>query len=63
MSNEQPMGDRCKQHIGDFIAIAAESVVIMSKVADMVGQHGGATPAEMQIPLIVASDIKAGSKL
>ena len=57
------MGDRCKQHIGDFIAIAAESVVIMSKVADMVGQHGGATPAEMQIPLIVASDIKAGSKL
>ena len=56
-----PMGDRCKRHIGDFVAIAAESVVIMSKVADMVGQHGGATPAEMQVPLIVASDLKAAS--
>jgi hypothetical protein len=33
-------------------------VVIMSKDVGMVGQHGGATAAEMEIPLIVASDLR-----
>jgi hypothetical protein len=33
--------------------------VIVSRAAGTVGQHGGATPAEMEVPLIVASDLKA----
>lgn len=52
------MSDRCRAHLGDFVAISPENVVIVSKELDMVGQHGGATPAEMEIPLIVASDLK-----
>jgi hypothetical protein len=53
-----PMGERCRAHIGDFVAISPENVVIMSKDVGMVGQHGGATAAEMEIPLIVASDLR-----
>ena len=52
------MSDRCRAHLGDFVAISPEDVVIVSKDLNMVGQHGGATPAEMEIPLIVASDLK-----
>ena len=52
------MSDRCREHLGDFVAVSPKNVVIVSKDANMVGQHGGATPAEMEIPLIVASDTK-----
>ena len=50
------MSDRCREHLGDFVAVSPENVVIVSKDVNMVGQHGGATPAEMEIPLIIASD-------
>jgi hypothetical protein len=53
------MSDRCRAHLGDFVAVSPEDVVIVSKDLNMVGQHGGATPAEMEIPLIVASDLKS----
>jgi len=56
------MSDRCRAHLGDFVAISPEDVVIVSKDLNMVGQHGGATPAEMEIPLIVASDLKSPPK-
>ena len=56
--HKAPMSDCCRAHLGDFVAISPEEVVIMSKDLNMVGQHGGATPAEMEIPLIVASDLK-----
>ena len=56
--HKAPMSDYCRAHLGDFVAISPEEVVIMSKDLNMVGQHGGATPAEMEIPLIVASDLK-----
>lgn len=52
------MSDRCRAHLGDFIAISPENVVIVSKDLNMIGQHGGATSAEMDIPLIVVSDLK-----
>ena len=52
------MSDRCREHLGDFVAVSPENVVIVSKDVNMVGQHGGATPAEMEIPLIIASDTK-----
>ena len=55
---QAPMSDRCREHLGDFVAISPENVVIVRKNLNMIGQHGGATPAEMEIPLIVASDTK-----
>ena len=51
-----PLSAHARQHIGDFVALSEKSVVLVSSDRGHVGQHGGATPAEMQIPLVVASD-------
>ena len=51
-----PLSAHARQHIGDFVALSEKSVVLVSSDRGHVGQHGGATPAEMQVPLVVASD-------
>jgi hypothetical protein len=51
----EPLTTETRRRLGDFIAIPREDDVVIHKLAhDMVGFHGGLTPDEMRIPLILA---------
>jgi hypothetical protein len=53
-----PVGSRNLQRIGDILVLARKDVVFFdardqtNKARNMVGHHGGISPAEMKIPLL-----------
>jgi hypothetical protein len=52
--------DRVMERIGDLIVIANEDFILVEMEREelqiaMVGHHGGLTPAEREIPLLLAS--------
>ena len=51
-----PLGATTRARIGDFLALCATPEVLVYEHADdpMQGYHGGLSPAEMRIPLVVA---------
>jgi len=55
-----PVQDWVAERIGDIVAIAEPEVALVSAVdpraSRLLGQHGGATAAEMQIPCLVYGD-------
>ena len=49
------LSDEARHRLGDFVAFATSPAMILHKPdAPMLGCHGGLTPDEMRIPLIVA---------
>jgi Type I phosphodiesterase / nucleotide pyrophosphatase len=54
----QPLGDTTKERLGDFLALSAHGEAVVyapeTAVVNMKGFHGGLTPAEVLIPLVVA---------
>ena len=54
----EPLSETTRVRLGDFVALSAggEAVVYApeTSVVDMKGFHGGLTPAEVRIPLVVA---------
>jgi hypothetical protein len=53
-----PLTEEARSRLGDYVGLGLENNVLLyvppkRKVNKMVGFHGGLTPAEMQVPLIV----------
>jgi hypothetical protein len=53
-----PLSEETRSRLGDYVGLGLENNVLLyvppkRKVNKMVGFHGGLTPAEMQVPLIV----------
>ncbi|KAJ8907076.1 hypothetical protein NDN08_003558 [Rhodosorus marinus] len=50
----KPLSNRARQSLGDFVALTTDRVALFQDHPDaFVGFHGGMTPSEMRIPLIV----------
>jgi hypothetical protein len=49
------LSGRAAAHLGDFVAVTAatDRAVVNHRTSRVLGMHGGATPAEVKVPLIV----------